>query len=130
MAKNNVRSNKRKEKKHVESGAAHIRSTFNNTIVTISDTKGNALSWASAGGLGFRGSRKSTPFAAQTAAEQAAKAAMEHGLRQVEVFVKGPGSGREAAIRALQAAGLEVNSIKDVTPIPHNGCRPPKRRRV
>jgi small subunit ribosomal protein S11 len=130
LAKNNVRSNKRKEKKHVESGAAHIRSTFNNTIVTISDTKGNALSWASAGGLGFRGSRKSTPFAAQMAAEQAAKAAMEHGLRQVEVFVKGPGSGREAAIRALQAAGLEVNSIKDVTPIPHNGCRPPKRRRV
>ena len=130
MAKNNVRSNKRKEKKHVESGAAHIRSTFNNTIVTISDTKGNALSWASAGGLGFRGSRKSTPFAAQMAAEQAAKAAMEHGLRQVEVFVKGPGSGREAAIRALQAAGLEVNSIKDVTPIPHNGGRPPKRRRV
>ena len=130
MAKNNVRSNKRKEKKHVESGAAHIRSTFNNTIVTISDTKGNALSWASAGGLGFRGSRKSTPFAAQMAAEQAAKVAMEHGLRQVEVFVKGPGSGREAAIRALQAAGLEVNSIKDVTPIPHNGCRPPKRRRV
>ena len=130
MAKNNVRSNKRKEKKHVESGAAHIRSTFNNTIVTISDTKGNALSWASAGRLGFRGSRKSTPFAAQMAAEQAAKAAMEHGLRQVEVFVKGPGSGREAAIRALQAAGLEVNSIKDVTPIPHNGCRPPKRRRV
>ena len=130
MAKNNVRSNKRKEKKHVESGAAHIRSTCNNTIVTISDTKGNALSWASAGGLGFRGSRKSTPFAAQMAAEQAAKAAMEHGLRQVEVFVKGPGSGREAAIRALQAAGLEVNSIKDVTPIPHNGCRPPKRRRV
>ena len=130
MAKNNVRSNKRKEKKHVESGAAHIRSTFNNTIVTISDTKGNALSWASAGGLGFRGSRKSTPFAAQMAAEQAAKAAMEHGLRQVEVFVKGTGSGREAAIRALQAAGLEVNSIKDVTPIPHNGCRPPKRRRV
>ena len=130
MAKNNARSNKRKEKKHVESGAAHIRSTSNNTIVTISDTKGNALSWASAGGLGFRGSRKSTPFAAQMAAEQAAKAAMEYGLRQVEVYVKGPGSGREAAIRALQAAGLEVNSIKDVTPIPHNGCRPPKRRRV
>jgi len=125
-----VVSRKRKEKKHVESGAAHIRSTFNNTIVTITDTNGNALSWASAGGLGFRGSRKSTPFAAQMAAEQAAKAAMEHGLRQVEVFVKGPGSGREAAIRALQAAGLEVNSIKDVTPIPHNGCRPPKRRRV
>lgn len=130
MAKTNTRNTKRKEKKHVESGAAHIRSTFNNTIVTISDPKGNALSWASAGGLGFRGSRKSTPFAAQMAAEQAAKAAMEHGLRQVEVFVKGPGSGREAAIRALQAAGLEVNSIKDVTPIPHNGCRPPKRRRV
>ncbi|MBS4914218.1 30S ribosomal protein S11 [Veillonella sp.] len=129
MAKKVV-SRKRKEKKHVESGAAHIRSTFNNTIVTITDTNGNALSWASAGGLGFRGSRKSTPFAAQMAAEQAAKAAMEHGLRQVEVFVKGPGSGREAAIRALQAAGLEVNSIKDVTPIPHNGCRPPKRRRV
>ena len=129
MAKN-VRSNKRKEKKHVESGAAHIRSTFNNTIVTITDTKGNALSWASAGGLGFRGSRKSTPFAAQMAAEVAAKAAMEHGLKQVEVYVKGPGAGRKAAIRALQAAGLEVNSIKDVTPIPHNGCRPPKRRRV
>ena len=129
MAKKVV-SRKRKEKKHVESGAAHIRSTFNNTSVTITDTNGNALSWASAGGLGFRGSRKSTPFAAQMAAEQAAKAAMEHGLRQVEVFVKGPGSGREAAIRALQAAGLEVNSIKDVTPIPHNGCRPPKRRRV
>lgn len=130
MAKNNVRSNKKKEKKHVESGAAHIRSTFNNTIVTISDPKGNALSWASAGEMGFRGSRKSTPFAAQMAAETAAKAAMEHGLRSVEVFVKGPGSGREAAIRALQTAGLEVNSIKDVTPIPHNGCRPPKRRRV
>ena len=119
-----------KEKKHIESGAAHIRSTFNNTIVTVTDVNGNALSWASAGGLGFRGSRKSTPFAAQMAAEQAAKAAMEHGLRTVEVFVKGPGSGREAAIRALQAAGLEVTSIKDVTPIPHNGCRPPKRRRV
>ena len=130
MAKKTVRS-KRKEKKHIESGAAHIRSTFNNTIVTVTDVNGNALSWASAGGLGFRGSRKSTPFAAaQMAAEQAAKAAMEHGLRTVEVFVKGPGSGREAAIRALQAAGLEVTSIKDVTPIPHNGCRPPKRRRV
>ena len=121
---------KRTEKKHVESGAAHIRSTFNNTIVTITDTNGNTLSWASAGGLGFRGSRKSTPFAAQMAAEQAAKAAMEQGLREVEVYVKGPGSGREAAIRALQAAGLDVNMIKDVTPIPHNGCRPPKRRRV
>ena len=129
MAKKVVRT-KRKETKHIESGAAHIRSTFNNTIVTLTDTNGNALSWASAGGLGFRGSRKSTPFAAQMAAEQAAKAAMEHGLRTVEVFVKGPGSGREAAIRALQAAGLEVTSIKDVTPIPHNGCRPPKRRRV
>lgn len=121
---------KRKEKKHVESGAAHIRSTFNNTIVTITDTNGNVLSWASAGELGFRGSRKSTPFAAQMAAEQAAKIAMDMGLRQIEVYVKGPGSGREAAIRALQAAGLEINMIKDVTPIPHNGCRPPKRRRV
>jgi len=109
---------------------AHIRSTFNNTIVTISDTTGAVLSWASAGGMGFRGSRKSTPFAAQMAAETAAKAAMEHGLKRIEVFVKGPGAGREAAIRALQAAGLEVESIKDVTPIPHNGCRPPKRRRV
>ncbi|MGI6091768.1 MAG: 30S ribosomal protein S11 [Veillonellaceae bacterium] len=121
---------KRRERKNIESGVAHIRSTFNNTIVTITDTKGNALSWASAGGLGFRGSRKSTPFAAQMAAETAAKAAMEHGLKQIEVYVKGPGSGREAAIRSLQAAGLEVNLIKDVTPIPHNGCRPPKRRRV
>ena len=121
---------KRRVKKNIEAGIAHIHSTFNNTIVTLTDTNGNALSWASAGGLGFRGSRKSTPFAAQMAAEQAAKAAMEHGLRTVEVFVKGPGSGREAAIRALQAAGLEVTSIKDVTPIPHNGCRPPKRRRV
>ena len=108
----------------------HIRSSFNNTIVTITDVAGNAISWASSGGLGFRGSRKSTPFAAQMAAETAAKAAMEHGLKTVEVYVKGPGSGREAAIRALQAAGLEVSMIKDVTPIPHNGCRPPKRRRV
>ena len=123
-------SRKRRVKKNIQNGIAHIRSTFNNTIVTLTDTNGNALSWASAGGLGFRGSRKSTPFAAQMVAEQAAKAAMEHGLRTVEVFVKGPGSGREAAIRALQAAGLEVTSIKDVTPIPHNGCRPPKRRRV
>ena len=121
---------KKKERKNVENGAAHIRSTFNNTIVTLTDAKGNALSWASAGGLGFKGSRKSTPFAAQMAAETAAKSAMEHGLKTVEVFVKGPGAGREAAIRALQAAGLEVNLIKDVTPIPHNGCRPPKRRRV
>lgn len=125
-----VTRTKRRDKKNIERGAAHISSTFNNTIVTITDTQGNALSWASAGGLGFRGSRKSTPFAAQTAAETAAKAAMEHGLKTVEVFVKGPGAGREAAIRALQAAGLEVTMIKDVTPIPHNGCRPPKRRRV
>ena len=122
---------KRRERKVVERGAAHIRSSFNNTIVTLTDTQGNALSWASAGGLGFRGSKKSTPFAAQTAAETAAKAAVENcGLKTVEVYVKGPGSGREAAIRSLQAAGLEVNMIKDVTPIPHNGCRPPKRRRV
>ena len=121
---------KRKERKNIERGAAHIRSTFNNTIVTMTDVNGNALSWASAGGLGFRGSKKSSPFAAQMAAETAAKAAMEHGLKTVEVFVKGPGAGREAAIRALQAAGLEVSMIKDVTPIPHNGCRPPKRRRV
>ena len=121
---------RRRDRKNVEKGAAHIRSTFNNTIVTITDTAGNAISWASAGGLGFRGSRRSTPFAAQTAAETAAKAAMEHGMKTVEVYVKGPGAGREAAIRALQATGLEVTMIKDVTPIPHNGCRPPKRRRV
>lgn len=121
---------RRRERKNIEKGSAHIQSTFNNTIVTITDTQGNALSWASAGGLGFRGSRKSTPFAAQSAAETAAKAAMEHGLKTVEVFVKGPGAGREAAIRALQVAGLDVTLIKDVTPIPHNGCRPPKRRRV
>ena len=121
---------KRRERKNIEKGAAHIRSSFNNTIVTITDLSGNALSWASSGGLGFRGSRKSTPYAAQTAAESASKAAMEHGLKTVEVYVKGPGSGREAAIRALQAAGLDVTMIKDVTPIPHNGCRPPKRRRV
>ena len=121
---------RRKERKNIERGAAHIQSTFNNTIVTITDLQGNALSWASAGELGFRGSRKSTPFAAQTAAEVASKAAMEHGLKTVEVYVKGPGAGREAAIRALQAAGLDVTMIKDVTPVPHNGCRPPKRRRV
>ena len=121
---------RRLERKNIENGSAHIQSTFNNTIVTITDLQGNTLSWASAGEMGFRGSRKSTPFAAQTAAETAAKAAMEHGLKTVEVYVKGPGSGREAAIRALQAAGLEVRLIKDVTPIPHNGCRPPKRRRV
>ena len=121
---------KRRERKNVDKGIAHIKSTFNNTIVTITDMNGNALSWASAGGMGFKGSRKSTPFAAQTAADVAAKAAMEHGLREVECYVKGPGAGREAAIRSLQAAGLEVSMIKDVTPIPHHGCRPPKRRRV
>ena len=118
------------ERKNIEKSAAHIRSTFNNTIVTITDTAGNAISWASAGGLGFRGSRKSTPFAAQTAAETAAKVAKDHGMKTVEVYVKGPGAGREAAIRALEATGLSVTMIKDVTPIPHNGCRPPKRRRV
>lgn len=123
-------SRKRRERKNIDKGAAHIQSTFNNTIVTISDTQGNAVSWASAGEMGFRGSKKSTPFAAQTAAEVAAKAAIEHGMKTVEVYVKGPGAGREAAIRALQTAGLEVTLIKDVTPIPHNGCRPPKRRRV
>ena len=127
--KKTTATRRRREKKNIERGA-HIQSTFNNTIVTITDTQGNALSWASAGELGFRGSRKSTPFAAQNAAETAAKAAMEHGLKTVEVYVKGPGAGREAAIRALQTAGLEVSMIKDVTPIPHNGCRPPKRRRV
>ena len=121
---------RRRVRKNVEKGQAHIQSTFNNTIVTLTDTAGHALSWASAGGLGFRGSRKNTPYAAQMAAETAAKAAMEHGLKSVEVMVKGPGAGREAAIRALQAAGLEVTMIKDVTPVPHNGCRPPKRRRV
>ena len=121
---------RRRDRKNIENGSAHIQSTFNNTIVTITDLQGNTLSWASAGGLGFRGNRKSTPFAAQSAAETAAKAAMVHGLKTVEVYVKGPGAGREAAIRALSAAGLEVKMIKDVTPIPHNGCRPPKRRRV
>ncbi|MBF7095965.1 30S ribosomal protein S11 [Alkalibacter mobilis] len=129
-AKKVVRSRKKKIKKNIERGQAHIQSTFNNTIITITDVSGNAISWASAGGSGFKGSRKSTPFAAQMAAEEAAKVAMEHGLRSIEVFVKGPGSGREAAIRSLQAVGLEISSIKDVTPIPHNGCRPPKRRRV
>ena len=121
---------KRRERKNIEKGSAHIRSTFNNTIVTITDTQGNAVSWASAGELGFKGSRKSTPFAAQSAAEQAAKLAIEHGMKTVEVYVRGPGAGRESAIRALQTAGLEITMIKDVTPIPHNGCRPPKRRRV
>ena len=121
---------KRRERKNIERGAAHIRSSFNNTIVTITDVDGNAISWASAGGLGFRGSRKSTPYAAQMAAETATKAAMEHGLKTVEVYVTGPGSGRETAIRSLQAAGLEIASSQDCTPIPHNGCRPRKRRRV
>ncbi len=121
---------KRRERKNVESGTAHIRSTFNNTIVTITDTHGNAISWASAGEMGFKGSRKSTPYAAQTAAETAAKAAVDNGMKTVEVYVRGPGSGRESAIRALQTAGLEITLIRDVTPIPHNGCRPPKRRRV
>ena len=121
---------KRRERKNIEKGAAHSRSTFNNTIVTITDVAGNAISWATSGGMGFKGSRKSTPFAAQTAAEAAAKAAMEHGMKTVEVYVRGPGSGREAAIRTLQTAGLDITLIKDVTPIPHNGCRPPKRRRV
>jgi small subunit ribosomal protein S11 len=124
------KTRRKKERKNVEHGCAHIKSTFNNSIVTLTDVKGNALSWSSAGGLGFRGSRKSTPFAAQMAAETAAKAASEHGLKSVDVYVKGPGAGREAAIRSLQAAGLEITLIKDVTPIPHNGCRPPKRRRV
>ena len=133
MAANNAAKKvvrKRKERKNIEKGAAHIRSTYNNTIITITDINGNAVSWASAGELGFRGSRKSTPFAAQSAAETAAKIAVEHGMKMVEVYVKGPGSGRESAIRALQTAGLEVTLIRDVTPIPHNGCRPPKRRRV
>ncbi|PWU67447.1 MULTISPECIES: 30S ribosomal protein S11 [Gracilibacillus] len=121
---------KRRVKKNIDTGIAHIRSTFNNTIVTITDVAGNAVSWSSAGALGFKGSRKSTPFAAQMAAEAAAKAAQDHGLKSLEVTVKGPGAGREAAIRSLQAAGLEVTAIRDVTPVPHNGCRPPKRRRV
>ena len=130
MAQKVKKTRRRKERKNVEHGPAHIKSTFNNSIVTLTDAAGNALSWSSAGALGFRGSRKSTPFASQMAAETAAKAAMEHGLKSIEVYVKGPGAGREAAIRSLQAAGLEVTLIKDVTPIPHNGCRPPKRRRV
>jgi len=121
---------KRREKKNIEQGIAHIKSTFNNTMISITDKNGNAISWASAGTVGFKGSRKSTPFAAQQAAENAARAAMEHGVKEVECYVKGPGAGREAAIRSLQATGLEVSAIKDVTPIPHNGCRPPKRRRV
>ena len=121
---------KRRERKNVEKGCAHIRATFNNTIVTITDVAGNAVSWASSGELGFKGSRKSTPYAAQVVAEQAARGAVDHGMKSVDVFVKGPGSGRESAIRALATAGLAITTIKDVTPIPHNGCRPPKRRRV
>ncbi|MEN1968961.1 30S ribosomal protein S11 [Lentibacillus sp. N15] len=121
---------KRRVKKNIDTGIAHIRSTFNNTIVTITDVQGNAIGWSSAGALGFKGSRKSTPFAAQMAAETAAKSAVENGMKTLEVTVKGPGAGREAAIRSLQAAGLEVTAIRDVTPVPHNGCRPPKRRRV
>ena len=132
MAKVNTKRvvKKRRERKNIEKGAVHIQATFNNTIVTISDAEGNTISWASAGELGFKGSRKSTPFAAQSASETAAKAAMEHGLKTVEVFIKGPGAGRESAIRALETVGLQITMIKDVTPIPHNGCRPPKRRRV
>ena len=130
MAQKKTVRKKKRERKNVERGQAHIQSTFNNTLVTLTDMDGNALSWSSAGSNGFKGSRKSTPFAAQSAAEVAAKAAMEHGLKTVEVYVKGPGSGREAAIRALETAGLKVVSIKDITPIPHNGCRPPKKRRV
>ena len=125
-----VVTKKRRERKNIEKGQAHIRSTFNNTLVTITDVAGNAISWASAGELGFKGSRKSTPYAAQMAAEHAAKLAMEHGMKTVEVYVKGPGSGRESAIRALETVGLQITMIKDVTPVPHNGCRPPKRRRV
>ena len=129
-AKKGASKVRRRERKNIAAGAAHIQSTFNNTIVTITDTEGNAISWASAGEMGFKGSRKSTPYAAQVAAETAAHAAMDNGLKTVEVYVKGPGSGREAAIRALQTAGLNITLIRDVTPIPHNGCRPPKRRRV
>ena len=129
-AKKGTTRKKKKERKNIERGQAHIQASFNNTLVTVTDQSGNAISWSSAGALGFKGSRKSTPFAAQMAAEAAAKAAVEHGLKNVEVYVKGPGSGREAAIRALQTAGLEITMIKDITPIPHNGCRPPKRRRV
>ena len=129
MAKEATRV-RRRERKNIVSGVAHVNSTFNNTMITITDAQGNTISWSSAGTMGFKGSRKSTPFAAQMAAEAAARRAMEHGMRKVDVFVKGPGSGRETAIRSLQATGLEVGSIQDVTPVPHNGCRPPKRRRV
>lgn len=130
MARPKARPKRRKDRKNVERGVAHIKSTFNNTLITITDSNGNAVAWSSAGSMGFKGTRKGTPFAAQVAADSAARVAMEHGMKQVEAYVKGPGGGREAAIRSLQAAGLEVNMIKDVTPIPHNGCRPPKRRRV
>ena len=132
MSKDRVRKStrKKKEKKNVPTGLAHVQSTFNNTIITITDLEGRVVSWSSAGSMGFKGSRKGTPFAAQVAGEDTARKAKEHGVRRVEVYVKGPGSGREAAIRALQAAGLQISIIKDVTPIPHNGCRPPKRRRV
>ncbi len=130
MAKAPARSKKRKERKNIPLGVAHIKATFNNTLVTITDPIGNVVSWSSSGVQGFKGSRKGTPFAAQLAAQDAAKKAMEHGMRNVDVFVKGPGAGREAALRALQAAGLSINLIRDVSPIPHNGCRPPKRRRV
>ena len=129
MAKEPARV-KRRERKNITSGVAHVNASFNNTMITITDAQGNAISWSSAGTMGFKGSRKSTPYAAQQAAEAAARRAMEHGMRKVDVFVKGPGSGRETAIRSLQATGLEVGSIQDVTPVPHNGCRPPKRRRV
>ncbi|MGA9753665.1 MAG: 30S ribosomal protein S11 [Desulfobaccales bacterium] len=130
MARAQSRTKKKKEKKNIPVGVAHIKATFNNTLVTITDPAGNVVSWSSAGVQGFKGSRKGTPFAAQLAGQDAAKKAMEHGMRNVDVFVKGPGAGREAALRALQSAGLSVNLIRDVSPIPHNGCRPPKRRRV
>lgn len=130
MAKGQPRGKKKKERKNIPVGVAHIKATFNNTLVTITDPGGNVISWSSAGVQGFKGSRKGTPFAAQLAAQDAAKKAMEHGMRNVDVYVKGPGAGREAALRALQAAGLSINLIRDVSPIPHNGCRPPKRRRV
>ena len=130
MAKAQTRTKKKKEKKNIPTGVAHIKATFNNTLVTITDPAGNVISWSSSGVQGFKGSRKGTPFAAQLAAQDAARKAMDHGMRNVDVFVKGPGAGREAALRALQASGLSVNLIRDVSPIPHNGCRPPKRRRV
>jgi small subunit ribosomal protein S11 len=130
MAKAQVRTKKKKERKNIPVGVAHIKATFNNTLVTITDPVGNVVSWSSSGVQGFKGSRKGTPFAAQLAAQDAAKKAMEHGMRNVDVYVKGPGAGREAALRALQASGLSINLIRDVSPIPHNGCRPPKRRRV